>query len=156
MPEAQGARERRESSQRLGGRLHARSAEPVEQQQAEPATTNTTPDWRAQAEEIAQLSAQRMVETEDAAKRRVDALTSHGKPLEPSRSPGPGFAWDYAATHRLVALPGGGLAVSLNDNCQLVVLPLPFIGCVLGKRPANGDLLENRHPLMRFGDWDER
>jgi hypothetical protein len=155
VPEAQGARERRESSQPLGGRLHGRS-EPVEQQQAEPATTNTTPDWRAQAEETAQLSAQRMVETEDAAKRRANALISHIKPLEPPRVPGPAFAWDYAPTHRLVPLPGGGFAVSLNDNCQLVVLPMPFIGCVLGKRKANGDLLKNRHPPMRFGDWQKR
>jgi hypothetical protein len=155
VPEAQRAREHRESSRRLSGPLHSRS-EPVEQQQTEPAATNTTPDWRAQAEETAQLSARRMVETEDAAKRRVNAFTSHMKPLEPPRVPGPTFAWDYAATHRIVPLQGGGLAISLNDNCQLMVLPMPFIGCVLGKRKANGELLENRHPPMTLGDWDKR
>ena len=97
-----------------------------------------------------------MVEAEDAAERRANALTAHVKPLEPPRVPEEVFAWDYAATHRLVPLSGGGFAVSLNDNCQLVVLPLPFIGCVLGKRQVNGALLENRHPPMRLGDWDER
>ncbi len=153
--EAQGARVRRESSRRLSDRLHGRSGR-AEQQQPEPAATYTTPDWRAQAEETAQLSAQRMVEIEDAAKHRANALTAHMKPLEPSRVPGPAFAWDYAATHRLVPLPGGGFAVSLNDNCQLMVLPMPFIGCVLGKRKPNGDLFNDMHPPMRFGAWDKR
>lgn len=155
LPEIPGMRERRQSSQRLSGGLHGR-AEPAEQQQAEPAATNITPDWRAQAEETAQQSAQRLVETEDTAKRQADALTAHVKPLEPPRTPGPAFAWDYAATHRLVPLPGGGFAVSLNDNCQLMVLPMPFIGCALGKRKVNGDLFKNVHPPMKLGDWDRR
>ena len=77
-----------------------------------------------------------------------NALTAHVKPLEPPRVPEEVFAWDYAATHRLVPLSGGGFAVSLNDNCQLMVLPMPFIGCALGKRKVNGDLFKNMHPPM--------
>jgi hypothetical protein len=54
------------------------------------------------------------------------------------------FAWNYAATHRIEAIPGGGMLVHLSDNCVLILFPLPFVGCGIGKRPANGDLFEHR------------
>ena len=54
------------------------------------------------------------------------------------------FAWDYAATHRIEAIPGGGMLVHLSDNCVLILFPLPFVGCGIGKRPVNGDLFEHR------------
>ncbi len=126
------------------------------QPQPEEETTPTGPDWRMQAGQAAQSIAQRLVEAEDAAKRRADALTSRFKPLPPPRVRGPEFGWDYAATHRIVPLEGGGFAISINDNCQLAVLPMPFFGCVIGKIKANGDLFKYMHPPMKYGDWDKR
>jgi hypothetical protein len=125
-----------------------------QQSAQEPAPT--VPDWRLQAGQSAQTIAQDIVAAEDAADRRAHALTSHFKPLPPPRVKGPEFGWDYAATHRVEPLPGGGLAISLNDNCQLVVLPMPFIGCVIGKLKPNGNLFEYMHPPMKFDDWDKR
>jgi hypothetical protein len=114
------------------------------------------PDWRAQAEDSAQITAQHIVEAEDTAKRQANALTAHLKPLAPPRARGPQFGWDYAATHRLVPLERGGFAISVNDHCQLLVLPMPFFGCSIGKIEANGDLFEFMHPPVKFGDWDKR
>jgi hypothetical protein len=37
----------------------------------------------------------------------------------------------------------GALLVHLNDNCVLVMAPLPFVFCSPGKRPANGDLFDH-------------
>jgi hypothetical protein len=37
------------------------------------------------------------------------------------------------------------MLVHLSDNCVLIIFPLPFIGCGIGKRPTNGDLFEHRH-----------
>jgi hypothetical protein len=56
---------------------------------------------------------------------------------------GPEFGWDYAATHRIESLPEGGLLIHLNDNCVLILFPLPFGGCAIGTRKANGDLFKN-------------
>jgi hypothetical protein len=38
---------------------------------------------------------------------------------------------------------GGALVVHINDNCEFVMTPLPFLFCRPGKRPANGDLFEH-------------
>jgi hypothetical protein len=53
------------------------------------------------------------------------------------------FGWNYAATHRVESLPQGGLLVHINDNCVLVLFPLPFVGCAIGKNKANGNLFEH-------------
>ncbi len=62
-------------------------------------------------------------------------------PAPPEKAPQ--FDWDYAATHRVEQIEGGGLLVHLDDHCVLVLFPLPFIGCGLGTKPANGDLFKN-------------
>jgi hypothetical protein len=54
----------------------------------------------------------------------------------------PQFAWDRNHTHRVESVPGA-LLVHLNDNCVLVMAPLPFVFCRPGKRPANGDLFDH-------------
>jgi hypothetical protein len=56
------------------------------------------------------------------------------------------FGWDYAATHRTQSIPGGGLLVNLNDNCVLVFVPLPFVFCRPGHKPANGELFKGMAP----------
>jgi len=129
---------------------------PMGRQQPPAEPTQPTPDWRAQAAETAQLSAQHIVETEDAAKRQANALTAHIKPLVPDRVPGPGFGWDRAATHRISPMPGGGFVYAFSDRCQLMIFPMPFIGCRIGKTKANGDLFKYLHPPVKFGDWDKR
>ena len=56
-----------------------------------------------------------------------------------------GIAWDYAATHRVEALPGGVTVINLNDHCAIAFLwVLPIFGCSLGKIPARGDLFDHR------------
>jgi hypothetical protein len=55
----------------------------------------------------------------------------------------PEFGWDYAATHRVESIPQGGLLLHLNENCVLVLSPLPFVECGIGTKKANGDLFEH-------------
>jgi hypothetical protein len=63
------------------------------------------------------------------------------------------FAWNHAATHRVESIPGGGLLVNLNDNCVLVFVPLPFVFCRPGRKPANGQLFhEMVQPSMTDQD----
>jgi hypothetical protein len=65
----------------------------------------------------------------------------------PSQKP-PQFGWDYAATHRVESISGGGILIHINDNCVLILFPpaLPlFAACGIGKRKANGDLFEHMH-----------
>jgi hypothetical protein len=119
--------------------------------------TSGAPDWRTTAAATAQTSAQHIVEAEDDAARKAAALTSRFKPLPGPRVAGPQFAWDYAHTHRITPLQGGGFVVALNDRCAIAVLPLPMFGCSVGRKPpANGNLFKNMHPPVKFGDWDWR
>jgi hypothetical protein len=66
----------------------------------------------------------------------------------------PQFEWDYVATHRIEGIPEGGLLLHLNDNCVLILFPLPFAGCGIGKKKANGDLFEHMHDPARAGDMN--
>jgi hypothetical protein len=119
--------------------------------------TSGAPDWRAAAAATAQTSAQHIVEAEDDAARKAAALTSRFKPLPGPRVKGPEFAWDYAHTHRVTPLQGGGFVVALNDRCSVLVFIFPMIGCSVGRQPpANGDLFKYMHPPVKFGDWDWR
>ena len=67
----------------------------------------------------------------------------------------PQFGWDYAATHRIESIPEGGLLVHLNDNCVLVLFPLPFAGCAIGKRKANGHLFDHMHDPSQSVDKNQ-
>jgi hypothetical protein len=67
----------------------------------------------------------------------------------------PQFGWDYAATHRIQPIDGGGLLVNLNDNCVMVFLPLPFVFCKPGHKPANGELFRHMSPLAGEGSGPE-
>jgi hypothetical protein len=96
------------------------------------------PDW---TEEL-RLAAKNALAAE-LARQRHELDFAHAFPTPPKKPQQ--FAWDYAATHRIEALPEGGMLLHLSDNCVLVLFPLPFVGCGIGKRPANGDLFEHRH-----------
>jgi hypothetical protein len=96
------------------------------------------PDW---TEEL-RLAAKSAVARELAQKRH-EMDFAHAYPTTPTKPPQ--FAWNYASTHRIEALPGGGMLIHLGDNCVLLLLPLPLVGCGIGKHPANGDLFEHLH-----------
>ena len=49
----------------------------------------------------------------------------------------------------------GGILVNLNDNCVLVFVPLPFVFCKPGHKPANGDLFEHLSPFAGEGNGTE-
>ncbi|HEY0799610.1 MAG TPA: hypothetical protein VGD54_02135, partial [Steroidobacteraceae bacterium] len=44
---------------------------------------------------------------------------------------------------RLELIEGGGLLIHINDRCVIVLIPLPFGGCGIGKIPVRGDLLDH-------------
>jgi hypothetical protein len=70
----------------------------------------------------------------------------HPSPAPPKA---PQFGWDYAATHRVESIPEGGLLLHLNENCVLVLFPLPFVGCGIGRKPANGDLFDHMQDQLQ-------
>lgn len=67
-----------------------------------------------------------------------------GFPRQPVPAPAtPKFGWDYASTHRLEALPRGGILINLNDHCALVFYGLMlFPGCRIGRIAVNGHLFD--------------
>jgi len=78
----------------------------------------------------------------------------------PQRAPAPRrkkeFGWDETHTERVHALEGGGIGIHLNDNCELMIAPLPMVGCALGKREARGDLFDGMKAPPEMGDWKEK
>jgi hypothetical protein len=97
-------------------------------------------DWEA---ELARAGEKAADEAARPAPRRFGFPEARSKPAPP-----PEFGWDYAATHRVQPMETGGILVNLTDNCVLAFAPLPFVLCVPGHRPANGDLF--RH-MSRLG-----
>jgi hypothetical protein len=93
------------------------------------------PDWAGELSRAARDAA-----SDELTRRTRDFGFPH-----PSSAPAkaPQFGWDYVATHRVESIPEGGLLLHLNENCVLVLLPLPFVGCGIGRKPANGDLFEH-------------
>lgn len=61
------------------------------------------------------------------------------------------FAWDYAATHRLQALPTGATLLMLNDRCAIVFAPFPIVGCLLGRVNTKGDLFRHMNDARDQG-----
>ena len=102
-------------------------------------------DWRAEAGRTAQHQA------DLALARQPRALDKHGTGtdfdggLGPDHAKKPAFGWDRTHTHRVEGIEGGGLLLHINDNCVLVLIPLPLVGCGIGKHPARGDLLDRMH-----------
>ena len=70
----------------------------------------------------------------------------------PAAAKPPEFGWDYAATHRVESVPGGGLLINLNDRCVLLLAPLPFAVCGIGTKPANGELFEHMRDAAAVPD----
>jgi len=110
---------------------------------AQPDRSNGAIDWAAEASG----AAERWVGLDEEARRRARRFGA--PPPAAAFVPTPRrltFGWNYAATHRVEALPGGGTIVHLNDSCALVIfVVIPMIGCSLGKVPARADLFEHLH-----------
>ena len=96
------------------------------------------PDWTEELHRAAKHAV-----AIELAQKRHELDFAHSFPTPPKKPPQ--FAWDHAATHRIEAIPGGGMLIHLSEDCVFILFPLPFAGCGLGKRPVNGDLLEHMH-----------
>jgi hypothetical protein len=101
----------------------------------------TAIDWAAEAAD----AASRVPQGEESRGRaRTFGMPPASAMFAPAPPRKPGFAWNYARTHRVEALPGGVTVFNLNDHCSIALLwVLPFFGCQLGKIPARGDLFDH-------------
>jgi hypothetical protein len=96
------------------------------------------PDWTEELKLAAKDALANELE-----RKRHEFDFAHAFPTPPKRPPQ--FAWNYAATHRIEALPEGGMLIHLSDSCVLLLFPLPLVGCGIGKQPANGSLFEHMY-----------
>jgi hypothetical protein len=106
-------------------------------------------DWFAERDRVARDAA-----TASAA----PSPRGFGFPQQPSdgtAAPNAEFGWSHSHTHRVETMPGGGIVINLTDQCALVLFPLPFVGCALGKKPANGELFRQMHGKAHDGDWHD-
>jgi hypothetical protein len=94
------------------------------------------PDWSQELQQAAKDAVAKELQ-----KKKHEADFAHVFPAQP-RKPEQ-FVWNYAATHRVEAIPQGGILIHLGDHCVLVLIPLPIVGCGIGKIPVNGDLFEH-------------
>jgi len=107
-------------------------------------TVPTVPDWRREI----QIAANNEVEAERRKRETPSVLAPHDfsgvKPGSTDDSR-PQFGWNYAATHRIEPIAGGGLLININDRCAIawVVFPVPL--CRIGKIPVRGNLFEHMH-----------
>jgi len=115
---------------------------------AQPSAADNPPapiDWNSESE----LAINRQAELARATPPR--ALDKHGAGADLNGGLGPDpkqkadFGWDYSHTHRVEGIEGGGILIHINDRCVLVLFPLPFGGCGIGKIPVRGDLLDHMH-----------
>jgi hypothetical protein len=100
-------------------------------------------DWTQQAK----AATARSVARQEEERRRAHTFgTPPPSAMFAALSRKPGFAWNYARTHRVEALPGGVTVFNLSDHCSIALLwVVPFFGCQLGKIPARGDLFDHLH-----------
>jgi hypothetical protein len=112
--------------------------------QSSPADSPRTPiDWNAEAALAVKQHAQMALAPPPRALDKHGAGADFNGGLGPDGKPKPEFAWDRSHTHRVETMQGGGILIHINDRCTLVLFPLPFVGCGIGKKPASGDLFEH-------------
>jgi hypothetical protein len=134
------------------------SAEPLKSHPEPPATEPepisppAVTDWAKEAE----LGAGHAVDGQIDAERKAAALSSRYHVLPGPRERQPEFHWDYAHTHRIEPLPGGGLIIAINDNCAVVVYVFPMPFCKLGKIKPRGDLFNHLEDAPKYGDWKDK
>lgn len=96
---------------------------------AQPAT-----DWNSELELVA-----KSIASGDASAKRRDFGFPHRAPSAKT----PTFDWDPVHTQRVEIVPEGGVIIRLSDKCVMVLMPLPFAFCGIGKKEANGHLLDH-------------
>jgi hypothetical protein len=110
-----------------------------------PAPAPAPIDWSAEADSVVKQHAELAMAAPPRALDRHGAGADLNGGLGPDRPRKPEFGWDHSHTHRVESIEGGGIAIHMNDHCTLVLLPLPLVGCGIGKIPARGDLFEHLH-----------
>ena len=111
-----------------------------------PESTAITPapalDWRGEL----QIAANSELEREELRRQQPALLAPHDfsgvKPGSTDNSKHE-FGWNHAATHRIEAMPGGGLLININDRCVIAWMIFPFPACRIGKIPVRGDLFDH-------------
>jgi hypothetical protein len=110
------------------------------------ADTPTAPiDWNAEAELAIKQHAELAMATPPRALDKHGAGADFDGGLGPDRKQKSEFGWDRTHTQRIEPIEGGGILLRLSDHCVLLVFPLPFVGCGIGKIPARGDLFDHMH-----------
>jgi len=107
-----------------------------------PGAPSTAIDWAAEAAG----AASRWIARDEAKGRtaRAFGVPPASAMFAPAPARTPAFAWNYARTHRVEALPGGVTVFHINDHCAIAFFwVMPFFGCSLGKIPTRGDLFEH-------------
>jgi hypothetical protein len=102
-------------------------------------------DWSAEADLAVKQHAQLALATPPRALDKHGAGADLNGGLGPDPKQKADFGWDYSHTHRVENIEGGGILIHISDRCVLVLFPLPFGGCSIGKIPARGDLLDHMH-----------
>ena len=102
-------------------------------------------DWSAEADSVVKQHAELAMAAQPRALDRHGAGADLNGGLGLDRPRKPEFGWDHTHIHRVESIEGGGIAIHMNDHCVLLVFPLPFVGCGIGKIPARGDLFEHLH-----------
>jgi hypothetical protein len=97
-------------------------------------TGQSATDWNSELERAAKSTAS----GDESAQRR-----DFGFPHRAPSTKTPTFDWDRVHTHRVEIGPEGGVIIHLSDNCVMVFMPLPFALCGIGKKEANGHLLDH-------------
>jgi hypothetical protein len=100
-------------------------------------------DWSAEADWAIKQHAELAMAAPPRALDRHGAGADLNGGLGPDRPRKPEFGWDHSHTHRVESLEGGGILIHMNEHCVLVLFPLPFVGCGIGKIQARGDLFEH-------------
>jgi hypothetical protein len=104
------------------------------------------PDWRQEA----RIAASHQIDTGERERDTPSLLAPHQYPQVPSQAPQ--FGWNYAATHRLEGLKEGGLLFHINDHCVILIVPMLFPACKIGKIAGRGDLFQHMDDAPVPGD----
>jgi hypothetical protein len=107
-----------------------------------PQPAPAAPDWRQEM----QIAANDEIEADERKRRKSSPLAPHdfsgvrpGSTDDTKRA----YGWSHAATHRVEAIPSGGLLINVNDRCTVVWVVFPFPLCKVGKIPVRGDLFQD-------------
>jgi len=111
--------------------LVTRGDSPQDHTPSQPAT-----DWNSELEREA-----KNIASGGESQQRRDFGFPHHAPSTKT----PTFDWDRVHTHRVEIMPEGGVVIHLSDKCVMVFMPLPFALCGIGKKEANGHLLDHMH-----------